>query len=165
MRRKNTIHLSKLRVREPTLNVFKFNNVLFLLVLLTTCIFLTSAMSKNSLKQLNSQIILLQSQLIQNFKLLNSKIDTLTANLTRVSKQLDTNTGAIVAAIGRINALETSLADANSRILKLESINKIWQSNFGVVNRTFAELRQKVKFVIPVFKIIPTSLIFVGKRG
>lgn len=66
---------------------------------------------------------------------------------------------AIVA--GDIEELKTGLNVVQLEIQKLQGINKIWQSNFRVINKTIVELRKKIRFVVPSMQVIPRNL-FMG---
>lgn len=100
---------------------------------------------------MNCQLESLQVQIEQNCSCLANQIEALAANISLINDLVETNTKAISKASGRIDTLEATLNNsitAINKIQKLESFNKIWQNNFRVINKTFIEIRKKVRFVV-----------------
>jgi septal ring factor EnvC (AmiA/AmiB activator) len=75
-----------------------------------------------------------------------NRADNLQAGLAGVSQ-------ALAATDQQVAAIGASLSDTIFRVDKLESVNKIWRANFQVVNKTFAELRKKIQFVVPILRL------------
>jgi hypothetical protein len=91
----------------------------------------------------------LQNYVNSNVPQLINQVADLSSNVAALSNQVAANSGAIDRNSGLIAALNAALNAQQAMITKLQSINQVWQANFKVVNRTFTELRKKVKFVIP----------------
>lgn len=82
-----------------------------------------------------------------NYDSLWTHVNAVALNCSLIQAEVTQNAVDIAALNSNVDTLTAALAAANSQIAKLQSINLIWQSNFKVVNKTFAELRRKVKFV------------------
>jgi chromosome segregation ATPase len=103
--------------------------------------------------QNNALIQDLTAQQAANLAAVNGRINVLQTQITISLALIANNTADIEAANEQIAATQSDLATLTSRVDKLEGVNKIWRANFHIVNATFAELRRKLKFVIPIIHV------------
>ncbi|OXA40060.1 uncharacterized protein LOC118439419 [Folsomia candida] len=119
----------------------------------------TAMANKNAIASLTTRFNTFQNQYYAEYEDVNQRIYAITMNLTTVYGTLDQHTAAISALSLALDEANSKITAANELIAKLQGANQVWISNWRVVNKTFAELRKKLKFVVP------REIIRVGQVG
>ncbi|OXA46491.1 uncharacterized protein LOC118437677 [Folsomia candida] len=109
----------------------------------------TATANKNSITSLQSRLTSLENTQYSDYNYLNGRINAINTNLTTVYGILNQQNAAISALSLGLDDVNSKITAANELIAKLQAANQIWISNWRVVNKTFAELRKKLKFVVP----------------
>jgi hypothetical protein len=92
----------------------------------------------------------------------NGRITAVKNQADNLQARLAGGSQALAATDQQVAAIGASLSDTIIRVDKLESLNKIWTANFQVVNKTFAESRKKIQFVVPILRL---SIFVVTSKG
>ncbi len=83
-------------------------------------------------------------------KSLKKQLKTVEDKVKSIEKTVKESSDLITAANLQVFATEVLITEQSVRINRLNETNKMWRSNFQVVNRTFGELRKKLAIVLPV---------------
>ncbi|OXA46498.1 uncharacterized protein LOC118437711 [Folsomia candida] len=108
----------------------------------------TAIANKNAITGLTTRLTNLETRQTTDYNFLNGRITTINTNLTSVYKTLKDHTADISVLASSLDAANANIAAANDQISKLQAANQVWISNWRVVNKTFAELRKKLKFTV-----------------
>lgn len=124
------------------------------------------AITKTNITTLSGRYSSISNQFYSDVGYLQGLINTIATNLSVVNTEVEANEEQMLIAAANIATATEDLAAAEGKILKLQSVNSIWQKNFRVVNQTFSELRRKVQFLVPgrFLQVIPLAYGVVVQR-
>jgi len=128
-------------------NSIKFNSeIQFSLIII-------SENYQDQINTLNGQLQALAVKENNDYTALTTVVNNLGRDVAGALARIDATDAGLRSALSKVAILEADLADTQSKIVKLEGVNRIWKANFQVVNRTFAELKRKLKLTIPVLQL------------